>query len=62
MVASFFVLTLFMCTDPNVSQCPVEKEPVEVIPFNRYDDCVAYGKASVKANKQLSGYQCTRHE
>lgn len=58
-----FILTLFLCTDPNVHTCPVEKEPAKTIHYAKvtYDECMTLGKW-VTATAGYSEYKCTPKE
>ena len=61
MIAEFFVLTLFLCPS-NVKQCtPNELEPAKVVPFEKFSECEALGKALVDIG-EYDDFSCHRHE
>jgi hypothetical protein len=65
MVATFWVLTLFVCPD-NVLQCtPFEMYPKVSIPLEQketFSDCERIGKFEVRTKKDYVDFGCHPHQ
>lgn len=60
-----FILTMFICVDPNVTVCPVEKMPAgDVVPVETFSLCVELGQAVMDMGSYRGQpyveYKCTR--